>query len=275
MADALLISDFLQRGMSERSLDTVPAVEAARWLDRGGLLKDSRHRPGLPLRELLRAGQILGQRQELNGRWFIDRAASATVAPTRSGGQLHTKPIPVAKSAAGHGARLTEARQTYRPKAIKYVLIAESPPTAESGRFFYFEDVAEGDSLFWQTMKALYPKDCPTEAPPPRNRKPEFLKRFKDDGFFLLDAVEEPLGKASAGEKRRRIRGCLPRLIEDVRSACGAGTRIMLISAPVFEVCAAALSSEGFNVVNDEMIDFPGSGNQRKFREKFARAMAK
>ena len=57
------------RLQGERS---VTAVDAARWLDSDGLLKDSSIRPGLPLRQLLRAGSILGQRQESNGRWFID-----------------------------------------------------------------------------------------------------------------------------------------------------------------------------------------------------------
>lgn len=37
-----------------------------------GLLKDSDHRAGLPLRNLLRSGAIAGQRQEKNRRWFID-----------------------------------------------------------------------------------------------------------------------------------------------------------------------------------------------------------
>lgn len=52
----------------------VPAVEAAHWLDQAGLLRDSEIRHGLPLRNLLRAGLIVGQRQEPNRRWFIDRA---------------------------------------------------------------------------------------------------------------------------------------------------------------------------------------------------------
>jgi hypothetical protein len=54
-------------------------VEAAVWLDEAGVLKDSRTRPGLPLRELLRAGKIPHAEQRPpfpNGRWFIVRAGS-------------------------------------------------------------------------------------------------------------------------------------------------------------------------------------------------------
>lgn len=62
------IQDHL-RLSGERS---VSAVDAASRLASKGLLKDSASRPGLPLRRLLRSGAILGQRQESNGRWFID-----------------------------------------------------------------------------------------------------------------------------------------------------------------------------------------------------------
>ncbi len=275
MSDAHVISDFLQRELIKRNLHTVTAVEAARWLDNAKLLKDSKVRPGLPLRDLLRAGRIGGQRQEPNGRWFIDRTTAITVTTVTTSSPPPAPHAGTVSASPDHLARLASARQKYRPATIKYLLIAESPPSEESGRFFYFEKVAEGDSLFWQTMKALYPQDCPPDLSPPRHRKREFLERFKGDGFYLLDAVEEPLGNVSTGVKRRQIEKCVPRLIKDVRELCGSGTRIVLISAPVYEVCAAAFAIEGFNVVNDEMIDFPGSGGQKKFREKFRRVLAK
>src|SRR3982750_133789 len=114
MANASAISDHLQAELLKRSLQCVAAVEAARWLDQGGLLKDSPHRPGLPLRELLRGHQILGQRQELNGRWYIDRAARVTTpAPSRSGAQSMPEPKAAATSVASHAARLADARQKY------------------------------------------------------------------------------------------------------------------------------------------------------------------
>ena len=52
-----------------------------------------------------------------------------------------------------------KARKKYRPENIRYLLIAEAPPKADSKRFFYFEDVTEKDSLFLETMKCLYPAD--------------------------------------------------------------------------------------------------------------------
>lgn len=67
------INRFLQDELGRRERHEVAAVEAARWLDAAGLLTDSDIRPGLPLRDLLRARLISGQRQEPNRRWFIDR----------------------------------------------------------------------------------------------------------------------------------------------------------------------------------------------------------
>lgn len=67
------ISRFLQRELRSHNESEVTAVEAARWLDRAGLLRDSSSTPGLPLRRLLRQKLIVGQRQEPNRRWYIRR----------------------------------------------------------------------------------------------------------------------------------------------------------------------------------------------------------
>lgn len=71
--NVMRINLFLQDELRRRDRTEVPAVEAARWLDDAGLLRDSPIRPGLPLRDLLRAELIEGQRQEPNRRWFVDR----------------------------------------------------------------------------------------------------------------------------------------------------------------------------------------------------------
>lgn len=66
------INTFLQSKLRDKGVNTVTSIEAAQWLDEANILKDSRHRPGKRLRDLLRAGQIIGQRQEPNRRWYID-----------------------------------------------------------------------------------------------------------------------------------------------------------------------------------------------------------
>lgn len=77
MADIETINRFLQRELGKGKVSEVVAVEAATWLDRRGLLKDSASRPGRPLRDLLRAGKIWGGHQYSNQRWVIRRIRSA------------------------------------------------------------------------------------------------------------------------------------------------------------------------------------------------------
>lgn len=77
------INAFLQDELARRDIDCVTAVEAARWLEVAGLLRDSPSRPGKPLRALLRGGLIAGQRQELNSRWLVCRVGHWS-APSNS-----------------------------------------------------------------------------------------------------------------------------------------------------------------------------------------------
>jgi hypothetical protein len=72
-ASAAEIGAFIQRTLRSRHLASVTAVAAAGWLDDADMLRDSPERPGKPLRDLLRARKIVGQRQESNRRWYIDR----------------------------------------------------------------------------------------------------------------------------------------------------------------------------------------------------------
>jgi hypothetical protein len=73
VTDINKINQFLQSSLRRKGERSVRAVEAAEWLDRAGLLADSKTRRGKPLRVLLRAKRIAGQRQETNRWWFIDR----------------------------------------------------------------------------------------------------------------------------------------------------------------------------------------------------------
>ncbi len=78
MPDLYAINIRLQERLERGWLEEVGAVEAARWLDEAGLLRN--HKNGLPLRKLLRAGRIAGQEQRpnrKNGAWFIRRLAAS------------------------------------------------------------------------------------------------------------------------------------------------------------------------------------------------------
>ncbi len=73
--EADMISDFLQAELRARGVQEVAAVDAAEWLDAAGLLRDSPSKPGKPLRDLLRAGKVLGQHQDAEGFWSVRRVS--------------------------------------------------------------------------------------------------------------------------------------------------------------------------------------------------------
>lgn len=83
------IAVFLQSRLELSGLQEVTAVDAARWLDEAGVLRDSTSRPGQPLRILLRAGAI-PKAEQRSGRWFILRASGrdherdCAVSPSRA-----------------------------------------------------------------------------------------------------------------------------------------------------------------------------------------------
>lgn len=164
------------------------------------------------------------------------------------------------------------ARQKYRPDLVKVAFVAESPPREDSERFFYFEEVFTGDSLFLEVMKALY-EDARGGAKTVRPRKPEFLNRFRDDGFYLIDASQDPIAGESPAVKRRYIRSGLEQLQQSLTEIQHPDLKVILISALVYEICSQPLRQAGWNVLNTEMIDFPGFGRQKKFQTKFPRVM--
>lgn len=105
MADVERINAYLQQYLEAGGMYKLSAVDAARVLDRAGLLSDSKSRPGRPLRELLRRGRIRGAAQEANGRWFIRRASPAAsdfgvpTAPALQAASTAGQPCPVGRSA--------------------------------------------------------------------------------------------------------------------------------------------------------------------------------
>ena len=160
------------------------------------------------------------------------------------------------------------AQQKYKPKKIKHLLIAEAPPKIESGRYFYFENVQKGPTLFLEIMKVLYPDDVSKINV--LEKKPQLLKRFKDDGFYLIDASDTPMEDIRPAKKKKQLEKSLPSLVHKVRNLISEDTKIILISKTVYEICYDRLRSEGFNVINKTPIPFPGSGWQIKSREKLS-----
>lgn len=156
-----------------------------------------------------------------------------------------------------------KATAKYKPRQIKTLLIAEAPP-CNLDRFFYFEDVKVQDSLFLEIMGVLYPdkKVRYLKSGRPTEGKVELLEMFAEDGYLLIDLYETPVAPFSDAEAIASLLARLQKLIDKT-------TKLILIKANVFDLCYSSLKQKGYNVIN-ERLPFPGSGQQKVFREKFA-----
>jgi hypothetical protein len=166
-------------------------------------------------------------------------------------------------------------RQKYRPKHIKVLLIAESPPpeaATDSSRHFYrSEKVRSDDRLFVNTIKALYSEAADMTESQLEPDKEKWLRRFERDGWYMIEALETSQEhEVTKKQRQARIDQSLPRLIERVKALAGPQTKIILIKSNVFDVAAEPLRQEGFTVLNTTLLDYPGRFNQRDYREKLA-----
>lgn len=159
-----------------------------------------------------------------------------------------------------------KARLKYKPDKIKWLLIAEAPPS-EPDRYFYFDYVIDKDILFVEIMKVLCQNDN-LDVQYLRQCKPLLLRQFQKEGFFLIDAEEEPFPEGKKGRARERIiKKNSANVIERVKALVNEETKIILIKAPVFEL-RNPLIKNGFNVLNDEQVEFPLYQHREKFKEK-------
>jgi hypothetical protein len=176
------------------------------------------------------------------------------------------------------------ASRKYRPAAVRILFIAEAPPAYESRRFFYFTDLRQQDTLFLEMMKSLYPLEVGFSGDQFKDgfssrvirlRKSELLNKFKSDGFFLIDACEQPMPNgANTASKTALMRNALPALKTRVRQLSSAETAgVLLIGAVTYDACAGALRDEGANVLNTAAINHPARGGQILFRAKLRAAL--
>lgn len=162
------------------------------------------------------------------------------------------------------------AREKYRPNHINVLLITEAPPTEQRNRYFYYEQVRRGDSLFLETIKVLFPEEVEAfeTVKQLRAEKTYFLERLQEEGFFLTNAVETPLPGKTAAARSRIYRENLPGLIQEILRIAKPNTVIVIISAVVYRAIGKALKGSGFNLIQEDIIAYPNSGQQLNFRRK-------
>lgn len=168
-----------------------------------------------------------------------------------------------------------EIRRQFKPKIIKVLFITESPPPAadvQSSRQFYRSDrIRHDDRLFANTIKALYPEARNSTEAELETDKQSWLERFKSDGYYMIEALTESQPhEVTKTQRQLKIQNSLPGLLARVAKLATPHTKIILVKSNVFIVAAEPLRQIGFNVLNTELVDYPGHYNQRVYREKVA-----
>jgi hypothetical protein len=169
-------------------------------------------------------------------------------------------------------AKFNRTRRKYRPGKVRFLLIAESPPS--SGGFFYFGKTIGKDHLFRETMKAL--ELWPRNEPMPKGvDKRTMLRRFQSMGFFLLDTCVFPVDKLQPFERREAVLSQMPRLINDVLDVDPG--RILIVKSSIFTPVRVALTNAGLSarVLNTGPVPFPSHGNQRTYRSLLRHALGR
>jgi hypothetical protein len=166
--------------------------------------------------------------------------------------------------------KFTEAREKYRPNRVKLLFITEAPPPEERNRYFYFERVPRGDSLFLEMMKVLFAEEVAAfeTVKQLRAEKYYFLERFQQEGFFLIHGHDNPLPNTTATARSKVYRRNVPDLVKKIVTIASPNVPIVLISAVVFQGIYQSLNNSGFQIIHDELIEFPNSGQQLNFRRK-------
>lgn len=163
----------------------------------------------------------------------------------------------------------SDLRQRYKPEKIKCLLIAESPPfSGDEMRFFYNPDVSRKDYLLRETMKVLFPdfKDNYNGK-----NKGEYLEKFKEKGFYLIDSINFPVNDRSDALRNKALKEQVPLKLKEIENLIDKDTPIILIKKNIHDIYYDELSSKGYNVLNEKALPFPCAGQQGNFKTYFSK----
>ncbi|MDD4803278.1 MAG: hypothetical protein PHF24_10150 [Syntrophomonas sp.] len=175
------------------------------------------------------------------------------------------------REGTGGVTTVKEAREKYKPEKIKYLLIAEAPPDAIE-RFFYFENVKTKDYLFLGIMEVLDKnlKEKYLESKRDPIIKKSMLEIFRNNGFFLVDLLEQPSQHYNNLNQARK--NAVPDMIDRLNKIITKETPIILIKVTVYDKSFRRLQEAGYNVINAR-IEFPAQNHPIQFRNHFKAAL--
>ena len=162
----------------------------------------------------------------------------------------------------------TELREEYKPQRLRYLLVAESPPDAgDNERRFFYSPTLKIDNLYRGVAEAVYGDEGVN-----LQDKAAVLERLRADGFWLIDAVDEPINKLPPGARARELAAAVPRLTERCLEL-SPERGVIVCHGGVYTAAANALRARGVVVLHDEPLPFPLGNWRAKFVAGFRRAM--
>ncbi len=178
---------------------------------------------------------------------------------------------------------IERVRERYQPDKIKTIFLAEAPP-ADPSRFFYFiKNDGTHDALFLEVIRFLYSeydRKNSVDAKEIRSVKKDLLKRFKSDGYYLLDALSESITlspdkrirriKQGRNEISQRLRQIINDSSYDPRSS---EVGIVLIKATVFDALFEyPCFDQKLPILNRGIkVPFPSHGHTTEFHSALRR----
>jgi hypothetical protein len=151
-----------------------------------------------------------------------------------------------------------QLRQQYRPDQLQVLLIGESPPDpcTDERRFFYAPTL-QIDNLYRGVAQGLYGDHPDVDL----TDKPAVLRRLQADGFWLIDATDQPVNHLPQEPRRAAITAAVPQLVTRCR-AFAPRRGVIICHRVVYQLAAPSLRDAGVQVLHDQPLPFP-LGNWR------------
>lgn len=170
-------------------------------------------------------------------------------------------------------------RQSYKPAVIKWLFVTESPPPqagTTSTRHFYRAEAGEGDRLFVNTIKGLYPEAKLQSEAGIAKDKSKWLDRLKADGVYQIESLIESMPHGSSQAVRREaLKAAGPDLIKRIQGLISLDTKIILVKSTVYNYLGKALKDAKLPVINEALLDYPGFWREQPYQAKLSALMAK
>ena len=163
-----------------------------------------------------------------------------------------------------------QLREQYRPDQLEVLLIGESPPDPGGGnRRFFYAPTLQIDNLYRGVAQALYGHHPEVDLAD----KPAVLGRLQADGFWLIDAVDQPINHLPPGPRRAAITAAVPQLVARCR-ALAPRRGVFICHRVVYQLTTPSLREAGVRVLHDQPLPFPLGNWRTNFITGLRRALS-